>query len=58
MWAQEAHCVQELDKELERTDLDPEHRYAQERRMVQHYPDLAQVSMAGPSERPRSWRPR
>ena len=58
MWAQEAHCVQGLDTELERTDLDPERRYALERRMVQRYPDLAKVSMTRPSRRPRSWRPR
>ncbi len=24
LWTQEAHCVQELDTELERTDLDSE----------------------------------
>ena len=43
LWAQE---VQELD---------PECRYALERRMVQRYPDLAKVSMTGPST--GSWRP-
>ncbi len=62
MWAQEAHCVQELDTELERTDLrtdlDPERRHALERRMMQRHLDLARVSMAGPSGRPMSWRHR
>ncbi len=42
------YCVQELNTELERTDLNPEHRHALERRMVQRYLNLAQLSMAGP----------